>query len=251
MIDATTLPARGDAGPLGVKAWFRSRGFRLQRLLRPAFLGTIRTTRPLSRHWGYERGTPVDRYYIEGFLHSHAADIRGRVLEVKDATYSRRFGARVTASDVLDIDDANLDATIVADLTAADGVAAEQFDCFILTQTLHLIYDVPAAIRHAHRLLRPGGTLLATLPTLSRLSTPDYWRFTPASCARMFGDVFGAEHVSVTAHGNVLTAVAFLEGMAQEELRAEELDEHDPQFPLIVTVRAVKAPRAQVEGEDG
>ena len=42
-------------------------------------LGTIRRTTPLSDHWGRERGTPVDRYYIERFLAAERDVIRGRV----------------------------------------------------------------------------------------------------------------------------------------------------------------------------
>lgn len=59
---------------------------------------------PLTSDWGFSRGLPVDRPYIEAFLERHAADIRGRVLEVGDDSYTRRFGGeRVTQRDVLDI----------------------------------------------------------------------------------------------------------------------------------------------------
>ena len=54
-------------------------------------------TQPLSRHWGFDRGTPVDRWYIERWLAGQARDIRGSVLEVKDSGYTTRFGAGVTA----------------------------------------------------------------------------------------------------------------------------------------------------------
>jgi len=219
----------------------RSARHRLRRLLRPAILGTARRTTPLSRHWGFDRGTPVDRYYIEQFLERHAADIRGRVLEVKDSTYTDQFGTAVTQRDVLDIDPLNPLATIVADLTAAEEVASNQFDCFILTQTLQMIYDTHAALRHAHRLLRPGGTLLVTVPAISRLTKPDFWRFTPAACVNLFGDVFGPGNVTVAGRGNVLTSVAFLEGMAHQELTRRELESDDEMFPMIVTVRAVKS----------
>ena len=218
---------------------------RLRRLARPARLGTMRRTRPLSSDFGYDRGTPIDRYYIERFLAAHGADIRGRVLEVKEPLYTRRFGRDVTRSDILDIDAGNPRATLVADLAAADHVPAETFDCFILTQTLQLIYRVEDAVRHAHRILRPGGVLLVTVPTVSRLAfppeqAPDYWRFTAAACMGLFGETFGADHVSSRAHGNVLTCMAFLTGMAVEDLRQSQMDAEDPLFPLLVTVRAVK-----------
>lgn len=216
----------------------------LRRLLRPARLGVLNRTRPLSEFWGFDRGTPIDRYYIENFLAEYRQDVRGRALEVQDSVYTDRFGSGVERRDVLDIDGANPQATIVADLAAADGVPADSFDCFILTQTLHLIYDVRSALRHACRVLRPGGVLLATLPAVSRVSrraaASDYWRFTPASASALFGEVFGPERFAVHSYGNVLTAISFLAGMAREELSPRELDAHDEHFPVVVAVRAVK-----------
>ncbi len=218
---------------------------RMQRLRHPAWLGTLRKTRPLSDHWGFDRGTPIDRFYIERFLDEHRNDITGHVLEIKDNAYTDRFGTGVTRRDVLDVDPENESATIFADLADAGQIASDRFDCFILTQTLQLIYDVHAAVKHAHRILRPGGVLLVTVPVISRLATrygleSDYWRFTPASSRKLFGDVFGSNRVTVQAHGNVLTGIAFLAGMAREELSGRDLEVDDPYFPLIVTVRAVK-----------
>jgi SAM-dependent methyltransferase len=206
----------------------------------------LTSVRPLSEHWGWDRGTPVDRYYIEQFLEAYAADVHGRTLEVKDSGYTKRFDSGVTHADVLDLNPQNPDATIVADLSVADAMPERQFDCFILTQTLQYIYDVHAAVVQCHRLLRPGGVVLATAPMLSRISHDDglewdYWRFTAASCRRLFGEVFGAPHVSVRTYGNSLTGAAFLRGAAYEEIPRGKLDVHDPYFPILVTVRAVRA----------
>ena len=100
-------------------------------------LPSLRRTRPVSAYWGFDRGMPVDRVYIERFLERHAADIRGRVLEVEDAEYTRTCGGtRVTTSDVLDVDPANERATVVADLGEAGSLPPERFDCAIVTQTL-------------------------------------------------------------------------------------------------------------------
>ena len=203
-------------------------------------------TRPLSDTWGFDRGTPVDRYYIERFLDRHRGDIRGRVLEIKNNIYTKRFGSAVDAADVLDIDASNPDATIIADLAATATVPESRFDCFILTQTLQLVFDVGAAIASAHRLLSPGGTLLVTVPCVSRVvprygQDTDYWRFTPASCRRLFGSAFGADRVTVEPLGNVAAGVAFLRGAAVEELPRRVLDANDADFPVVVAVRAVKA----------
>ena len=115
----------------------------------------------MSPYWGLERGTPVDRYYVERFLWENRADISGRVLELTDSGYTNRLGVGVTQADVLDIDPANENATFVDDLATGEALPADAFDCFILTQTLHIIYDVRGAIATAHRVLRPGGVLLA------------------------------------------------------------------------------------------
>jgi SAM-dependent methyltransferase len=217
---------------------------RLQRARRPAWLGTLRRTKPLSDHYGRDRGTPIDRYYIEEFLAAERAVIRGRVLELLNRDYTVRFGRSVESSEVLDIDPGNPDATIVSDLAAADAVPTGSFDCFILTQTLQYIYDLQAAVGQAHRILRPGGTLLCTVPVVSRIDRrelgSEYWRLTAAACSRLFGDVFSPSSVAVRARGNVLAAVAFLIGMAAEELSARQLEQDDPFFPVVVTVRATK-----------
>jgi SAM-dependent methyltransferase len=214
------------------------------RLRRPAWLGTIRRTTPLSRIWGHDRGQPLDRLYIEDFLQAHRADVHGRVLEVRDNGYTRRFGTGVTRSDVLDVDPTNADATVIIDLMAADALAPNAFDCFILTQTLQYLPDLNAVLLHARRILRPGGVLLATLPAIAPIDLqargPDYWRFTAASCSLLFGSVFGSERVLVQPYGNVLTAIASLLGMAREELTARELTVGDDAFPVILGVRAVK-----------
>jgi hypothetical protein len=100
-------------------------------------------------------------------------------------------------------------------------------------------------VEHACRILRPGGVLLATAPSVSRtdraLHEIDYWRLTPVAAAELFGRVFGRENVTVQGYGNVLSAAAFLMGMAAEELRQDELDEVDPAFPVLVGIRAQRA----------
>ena len=122
----------------------------------------------------------------------------------------------------------------------------EAFDCMILTQTFPFIYNVQAAVTNAYTALKPGGVALSTFPGISQISRydmdrwDDYWRFTDASARRLFGDVFGAENVSITTYDNVLVAVAFLHGLAAQELRQEELDYHDPDYEVLIAVRSVK-----------
>jgi SAM-dependent methyltransferase len=221
--------------PLGLKQ-------RIRRRTRRVRLGMLDRTTPLSQ-WGRARGTPIDRIYIEDFLERNRAAIRGRVLEVKDSKYTERFGSGVTQSDVLDIDSSNSEASLIADLAEPDALPAEAFDCFILTQTLQLVSDPRQAIANCHRLLRPGGVLLATMPTITRSDNGydeeiDRWRFTARACRDLFGEVFGENRTTVTGHGNVLTAIAFLAGLAAEEFRASDLKTSVPEYHMLITVRA-------------
>jgi SAM-dependent methyltransferase len=213
--------------------------------LRLALWAAAAPAAPLSAHWGRERGTPIDRWFIERFLAEHAVDIRGDVLEVKDDGYTTRFGVGVESSAVLDVEPANPAATVVADLGEPSAFPRERYDCFVLTQTLQFVYDLEAAVESVYACLRRGGVCLATVPVVSRLNRPEtnrgeFWRLAPAACERLFANRFGADAVEVTAYGNAAACVAFLAGAAAEELSAGTLSRPHPLFPLLVGVRAQK-----------
>ena len=201
--------------------------------------------RPVSGHFGFDRGEPIDRYYIEEFLAAHAKDIQGHVLEVGSDSYTRKFGRnRVIKSDVLHVVPGNPKATVVGDLACADQIPANEFDCIVLTQTLQMIYDVRAAIRHIHRILKPGGVMLVTSHGISKLDLAndyrDQWHLTSHSARKLFAEVFPGDCFEVQAHGNVLVAIASLHGLGQRELRRAELDYVDPAYEVLITVRAMK-----------
>jgi SAM-dependent methyltransferase len=247
------------------KAWIRKHARAVWPPIGMVRFGSLRRLRPIAEGFGVDRGTPVDRYYIERFLERHSGrsgyvlgDIRGRVLEIGEDKYTRRFGTiyegegdapdgYVTAVDILHGDESNPTATIVGDLATGEGIPSDAFDCVICPQTLLLIYDVQAAIRTIHRILKPGGVALVTVPGISQLCRPDfdlwgdYWRFTSLSVRRLFEEVFPAEKLTVEAHGNVLVATALLHGIVVEDLRREELDAHDSDYEVTIAARAVKA----------
>jgi hypothetical protein len=216
--------------------------------------GDLRRTTPISPVWGADRGRCVDRYYIEQFLEAHADDIRGDVLEVYDSDYTVRFGGRgVRRSDVIDIDPTNPRATVIADLRRADAIPTHAYDCFIMTQTLHVIYEMGAVLRECARILKPGGVLLATLPCASRIAPEqgldgDFWRFTPAAARSLFSEFFPPERLEVRAYGNVLVNIAFQYGLACEDLTQREFETHDPYFPLLISVRARTSGAGRVGG---
>ncbi|MCT2401509.1 class I SAM-dependent methyltransferase [Novosphingobium mangrovi (ex Huang et al. 2023)] len=208
-------------------------------------IGQFASTKPLSPYFGFDRGLPVDRYYIEDFLARNQSDIQGTVLEVGDAAYSRQYGGeRIKVQDVLHVSADNPEATIVGDMSQEGVLPEGHFDCLVLTQTLHLIYDMPAAVRQMRRALRPGGVALVTVPGITPVDTGEwghcwYWSLTPAAARKMFEEAFGEANVTVSAYGNVYAATSFLHGAALSEVRKEKLLPYDPAYPVVVCVRAV------------
>jgi hypothetical protein len=103
-------------------------------------------------------------------------------------------------------------------------------------------------VRTLHRILQPGGTLLVTVPGICQRSLEadvwgDYWRFTTTSARRLFEEVFDPADVTVDSYGNVLTAAAFLYGLAADDLRQREFDLHDPDYEVTIGVKAIKSTR--------
>ena len=215
---------------------------------RPLELGALRRTTPVDPNWGYERGTPIDRVFVDRFIGERAADVRGRVLEIAAPDYTTRYGTDVTRVDILMAQDGNPEATIVGDLTDAPQIPSNSFDCAIVTQTLQFVYDVRAALATLHRILAPNGVLLATVPGITKISPPEdeqfgeWWHFTLRSVHRLAEEAFGAGSVETRSYGNVLSAAGFLYGLAASDLTPEELRVHDRLYEVTVALRAVKRP---------
>jgi hypothetical protein len=237
--------------PTSVRGWVvrQQRQHNLHRLrVGRVQFGDLGRTTPISPIFGIDRGFPIERYYIERFLDRYRNDVHGHCLEMGDTCYIDKFGdGHVTEVDVMHVVEGTPGATIIADLTSADNVPSDSFDCIILTQTLQMIYDMPATLRTVHRILKPGGALLLTSHGISKIGRRlgrdnwgEYWRITTQSAARLFDESFPGSAVEVSSYGNVLTACCCLHGIVSEELSSEDLDYHDPDFEVIVTVRARK-----------
>ena len=208
-------------------------------------LGRIGATRPLSAWSGFDRGLPIDRYYIERFLAQHKADIRGRVLEAGDDGYSRRFaGGPIDRQDVLNIDLGRPATTIAGDLADPGTLPEGAFDCVLLTQTLQYVFDVPAALANIRRSLRPGGVALLTFPGIAPISPDDwrdhfYWRFTAPSVERLLAGAFDPGKVEVFPFGNMYAATAFLHAAAAQEVETKKLQPVMPDYAIVIAARAV------------
>ena len=198
--------------------------------------GNLRRTTPLSGTFGFERGTPVDRYYLHRFLDDHRALITGDVLEVQTNSYTKRFGHDLGRTDSFDIVPL-FNPTYLIDLGHSERVLPEAaYDCVLLPQTLPHLRELDLCLSQAMRVVRPGGVILASAGCLIPLTgdMPDYWRLSPDGWREKLASAWpGAE---VNGHGNCLSAVAAQLGLALEELSDAELAVHDPRYPVVTTI---------------
>jgi len=208
--------------------------------------GNFDRTDPISLDFGWDRGTPIDRYYIEAFLSRHASDIAGRVLEMGDDLYSRTYGgSKISKQDVLHLNRESPNATLLGDLTTPGVVPENAFDCIVFTQTLQIIFQLEKAVARLHAALKPNGILLLTAPGISQIDRGEWneqwsWSFTAKSLRRLFEGKFAASEIDVDSFGNVYAATAFLQGVAIEEVAHAKLDIRDPAYPVILALRARK-----------
>lgn len=199
---------------------------------------------PISTKYGFDRGTPIDRYWIEDFLKKNKKFIKGRCLEITDSTYSRKFGgSKIKKIDVLDINRKNRKANVYGDLrNLKDKISDNTYDCIILTHVLGLIDEVDKAVSECERILKPGGTILATSSSFSPVIDikKNYWSFKPAGFEYLFSKHFKKNTIHVRSYGNVLAGQCFWVGMAQEEISRKALKFNDTRFPCIVAARVQK-----------
>ena len=218
----------------------------LRRWARPPRLPAELSPAPVSRKFGLDRGTPIDRRYIEAFLERHAESVRGDVLEVGGDAYAKRFGASRARAHRLERGAVPSPRVLAGDLESPETLPAGLFDCFICTQTYNFVFEIGRAIESSHRLLKPGGVLLATAAGLAPISRfdmerwGDFWRLTTASAKRLLEPRFGAD-IEITSAGNAFAAASFVQGLAVEDFADPAvLDAVDPDYPVVVTMFARK-----------
>jgi hypothetical protein len=204
--------------------------------------GNLRRTEPLSDQFGFDRGTPIDRFYLHRFLEAERNTITGDVLEIQVPSHAHRFGHNLKRVDTLDISP-EFSPTYLCDLADADRVvAADSYDCFLLPNTLQHLVHLEKALTQALRIVRSGGVILASAANLVRLTSPadDFWRLTAAGWQLVTSRVWSGCAIDVRAHGNCLAVAAAAYGLALEELSAAELAVDDDRFPVLTTIKCVK-----------
>ncbi len=202
--------------------------------------------RPLNRTFGWERGKPVDRYYIEKFLQDNSQAIGGDVLEIAENTYTMQYGGdRVSNSYILHIEGWGENA-IKGNLETGEGIEKEKFDTAIITQTLMFTYGIEAVARNIYKMLKPGGRAFITVAGISQISRYDadewgsYFAFHEDALRKLFLPLFGEKNVEIQTQGNMKTAIALLYGLSYEDLKPEDFEIVDRDYPVIITAALYK-----------
>lgn len=196
---------------------------------------------PISKIFGIDRGMPIDRYYIEGFLRDNSCYIHGTVLEVSERKYTEKYGTEVKESYITHVCDSSAENSMIVNLETGEGVVEGIADCFILTQTLNFIFDVREAARNIVKCLKAGGVALVTVSGITQISRYDmerwghYWNFTTASVKKLFEGCSDVESLEVNTYGNAKSAVSGLYGLAVEDMEPEDLAYRDDDYQQIIT----------------
>ena len=228
---------------MGLKKLIGSISSRFIRLTgRNRFL-VLEELQPFSRDFGYSYCTPVDRFYINNFIHKHAKDIRGKIYEIGDDQYSSKFSQKNSLIVILNAHDKYSD-SIRIDLNEKNFNLYNSADCIVLTQTLNFVYNFQNAISEVFNILKPGGVCLLTVAGLSQISRfdmnrwGDFWRFTDLSIKSMLSENFTI--FEVESFGNYYASVSFLAGIPLEKLNQELLNFNDEDYQLIIGARMEK-----------
>lgn len=167
---------------------------------------------PLYLHY-----RPLWRALVEAL-----GNVRGRVLDIGCGMqpYRALLGPAVSEYVGLDREGPLSRPTVVGSATALpfdDG----HFDAVFSTQVLEHLDRPEEALREAVRVLRPGGTLVLTVPGVwpTHEAPHDYWRFTRHGLLRLL-DVVGVKDSSLTPLGGLWAAVG---QMANLELQRGRL----------------------------
>jgi SAM-dependent methyltransferase len=88
-------------------------------------------------------------------------------------------------------------------------IADDSVDLVLALELLEHVPHPPAVLRDIHRVLKPGGTVVISVPsTVPRHDHHDYWRFTAQGLAQLCSEVFEDGEVSV--FGGTFEALGYL-----------------------------------------
>ena len=192
---------------------------------RPGLQRTNQALRTSGESWRpvpYANPTSLRRYFdlqagkIWRDLSAALRDVRGTLVDVGCGAqpYQRLLSKDVTYISIDSVEARTVFGYDMPDTRYYDGfvwpVDNDSADVVLATETLEHVSDPEQFVSEARRVLRPGGTLLLTVPFAARwhFMPVDFWRFTPSGLVQLFAQC-GFDEIEVYACDNAVTVAAY------------------------------------------
>ena len=163
------------------------------------------------------KNVEVRRFFSPALLVSHslvtpAIDqyARGKMIDIGcgDMPYKQRIERKVESYDTLDVEARCEGVKFIGDATNMHMIANETYDTMICLEVLEHISDPFAAVQEMARILKPGASLILSVPHLSRYHElpHDYYRYTKYGLKAML-EKHGFEIIEMNPTGSMLTFI--------------------------------------------
>jgi SAM-dependent methyltransferase len=203
-------------------------------------LGDLRRLAPFDPMFGFTRGTPIDRYYLERFIEHIRPEVRGAVLEIGGKRANRETYGFDAATEYRAMDiKRSPDVDLVGDVHDRGLIPPGTLDAIVIFNVLEHCARPWVVAENLRGWLRVGGKVFAMVPSVQRVHRQprDYWRPYPDGMEALFADFARCQ---LFVYGNPLTALAAIMGIAVQELSTDELDRVNTGYPVATCVIAEK-----------
>lgn len=202
--------------------------------------GDLRRGKPFCNEFGFERGTPIDRYYLDKFISSIRHLVKGKVVEIGGALSNReQYGFENTSTyDAVDLLSSPF-VNICGDIHESNLLKPDYYDTILLFNVLEHCHTPQKVVDNIHNWLASSGYCLAIVPNAQRIhnNPGDYWRILPDGMKTLFQNF---AKVQVTTYGSPTSLIASYMGIAAQELTHDELTEINPLYPVTTCLVAQK-----------
>jgi Methyltransferase domain len=202
--------------------------------------GDLKRYTPFCPNYGYSRGTPIDRYYLDRFIRDVRSQIVGTTLEIGGHPANRETYKLESVTEYCTMDlQQKSGAHLLGDVHSKRAFGSRSFNSVILFNVLEHCARPWIVAENIHRWLKPEGKVFCMVPNAQRIHRDplDCWRILPDAFAIIFG---GYSESTITSYGNLLTTIAAMSGIAAEELDEKDLAEKNNEYPVISCVVARK-----------
>lgn len=208
---------------------------------------------PLTRNFGFYRGTPIDRYFINKWIYDFLDEIDSgnklKGIEIGGFDYLKYNSKKYLANELVpkrelkkskDSLCINLNEPINKDFKLK-----EKYDFVICTQVLHVLENDINGLRIIYKLLKKGGLIIgSTAGTINPISIYDYKRW---GCYRGYSDQ-GLKSIlektgfecQIETFGNFALAYEILNGAVVEDIDQSLFKENDEIFQILHLFKAYK-----------